>query len=66
MIYITNSKNMHLYWLNLQQDLFETWCVHKIYDGLTALEQICGRLKVKFGVKISYPILYKHINEGGH
>lgn len=29
----------------------------------TSPEQICGRLKVKFGVKISHPTLYKHINE---
>ena len=29
----------------------------------TSPEQLCGRLKVKMGVKISHPTLYKHINE---
>ena len=29
----------------------------------TSPEQICGRLKVKFGLKFSHPTLYKHINE---
>lgn len=35
MIYMTNQKIIHFYLLNLQQDLFGTWCVHKIYGGLT-------------------------------
>lgn len=35
MIYMTNSKTLRFYWLNLQQDLFDNWCVHKIYGGLT-------------------------------
>ena len=35
MIYMTNPKTARFYWLNLQQDLFGTWCVHKIYGGLT-------------------------------
>ena len=35
MIYMTNPKTLRFYWLNLQQDLFGTWCVHKIYGGLT-------------------------------
>ena len=29
----------------------------------TSPEQLCGRLKVVFGLKISHPTLYKHINE---
>ena len=29
----------------------------------TSPEQLCGRLKVKMGVKISHPTFYKHINE---
>lgn len=29
----------------------------------TSPEQICGRLKIDFGFKISHPTLYKHINE---
>ena len=32
---MTNPKTLRFYWLNLQQDLFGTWCVHKIYGGLT-------------------------------
>lgn len=32
---MTNSKTRRFYWLNLQQDLFGTWCVHKVYGGLT-------------------------------
>ena len=35
MIYMANPKTLRFYWLNLQQDLFGTWCVHKIYGGLT-------------------------------
>lgn len=34
MIYMTNPKTLRFYWLNIQQDLFGTWCVHKIYGGL--------------------------------
>ena len=29
----------------------------------TSPEQLCGRLKVVFGLKISHPTLYKYINE---
>lgn len=35
MIYMTNPKTHRFYWLNLQQDLLGTWCVHKVYGGLT-------------------------------
>jgi len=35
MIYMTNPKTLRFYWLNIQQDLFGTWCMHKIYGGLT-------------------------------
>lgn len=35
MIYMTNPTTLRFYWLNIQQDLFGIWCVHKIYGGLT-------------------------------
>ena len=30
-----NSKKQRFYWLILQQDLLGSWCVRKIYGGLT-------------------------------
>ncbi len=35
MIYMVNLEKKRFYWLMLQQDLFDTWCVRKIYGGLT-------------------------------
>lgn len=35
MIYMVNPKTKRFYWLMLQQDLFGTWCVRKVYGGLT-------------------------------
>jgi predicted DNA-binding WGR domain protein len=29
-----NPDNNRFYWLDLQQDLFKTWCIRKIYGGL--------------------------------
>ena len=35
MIYMINPVKQRFYWLLLQQDIFGTWCVHKVYGGLT-------------------------------
>ncbi len=35
MIYMIHPQKQRFYWLLLQQDLFGTWCVRKIYGGLT-------------------------------
>ena len=35
MIYMINPKKQRFYWLMLQQDLLGSWCVRKIYGGLT-------------------------------
>lgn len=34
MIYMVNQQKQRFYWLSLVQDLFGTWCVHKVYGGL--------------------------------
>ena len=34
MIYMTNPIKKRFYWIFLQQDLFGTWCLRKIYGGL--------------------------------
>lgn len=34
MIYMVNHKKQRFYWLGLTQDLFDNWCVRKVYGGL--------------------------------
>lgn len=35
MIYMVNIKSQRFYWMAAKQDLFNTWCVHKIYGGIS-------------------------------
>lgn len=35
MIYMVHPQKQRFYWLMLQQDLFGTWCVRKVFGGLT-------------------------------
>lgn len=35
MIYMINPVKQRFYWLMIAQDLFNIWCVRKIYSGLT-------------------------------
>jgi len=35
MIYMIHPLKKRFYWLFLQQDLFDTWCVRKVFGGLT-------------------------------
>ena len=34
MIYMIHHEKQRFYWLSLNQDLFGTWCVIKIYGGV--------------------------------
>lgn len=34
MIYMVNPQSQRFYWMTAKQDLFNTWCVHKIFGGL--------------------------------
>lgn len=34
MIYMINPHKNRFYWIMLQQDLFGTWCIIKVYGGL--------------------------------
>jgi len=34
MIYMVNHKTQRFYWLGLNQDLFDSWCVVKVYGGI--------------------------------
>lgn len=31
---MVNRKTNRFYWLNITQDLFDNWCLHKVYGGL--------------------------------
>ena len=33
MIYMINHQKKRFYWLMLEQDLFDTWCVKKVYGS---------------------------------
>ncbi len=35
MIYMIHPLKKRFYWLFLQQDIFDTWCVRKVFGGLT-------------------------------
>ena len=34
MIYMINHQKKRFYWLMLEQDLFDTWCVKKVYGSI--------------------------------